>query len=273
MNISVIVTTYNRPRALEQVLRGLFRQTRLPCEIVVADDGSSRETADLVSTLQKESPCPLAHCWQPDRGFHAAGARNRAAARVSGDYILFLDGDCLPMPHHLLRHELVARPGWFVAGNRILLGKKLTHDIEHGGATIDHWSFFQWLLARLRGQINRLAPLIYLDPDAAWRERRPDQWAGVKTCNLGVWRNDLLLVNGFDEDYRGWGHEDADLAVRLIKAGIGRRDGRFGIPVLHLWHPEHDRSLEADNRARLQARIDGPSRLIRADKGIARYLN
>jgi glycosyltransferase involved in cell wall biosynthesis len=273
MKISVIVTTYNRPKALEQVLKGLFQQTRLPGEIVVADDGSTRSTNDLVTTLQEKSPCPLAHSWQPDEGFRAAAARNRAAALTTGDYILFLDDDCIPLPHHIQRHELLARPGWFVAGNRILLARKLTREIEHNEVAITHWSIPQWLLARLRGQVNRLAPLIDRHHEGAWREHHPGKWEGVKTCNLGVWRNDFLLVNGFDEDYQGWGHEDADLAVRLIKAGITRRDGRFAVPVLHLWHPVHDRTLETDNRKRLQARIDSPLQIIRPDRGIAQYLH
>jgi len=63
-----------------------------------------------------------------------------------------------------------------------------------------------------------------------------------------MFKNDFLSVNGFDESFQGWGHEDADLAIRLIKNGIQRKDGQFGTAVLHLWHRENDRTFESANK-------------------------
>ena len=272
MPISVVITTYNRPKALRRVLEALFRQGTPPAEIIVADDGSSNETADCIAVLGENSPCPVRHVWQPDQGFQAARARNRAVAVATGDYLLFLDGDCLPSPHWVDRHRQLARPACLVAGNRILLSQSLTREVEFTGEVIWQWPLRKWLLARLRGDINRLLPLVSVSPAGAWRERRPDQWQGVKTCNLGLWKKDFVRINGFDESYHGWGHEDADLAVRLFKAGVKRRDGRYAVPVLHLWHREQDRSREAENRGRLEQRIQSASRLIRAEKGLDQYL-
>ena len=271
MKISVIITTYNRPSALRRVLDGLFHQDQPPAEIIVADDGSAQETSDCITAQGANAPCPVEHVWQPDRGFQAARARNKAVAASTGDYLLFLDGDCISSPHWVDRHRQLARPASLVAGNRILLSETLTHAVEFSGEAIWQWPLRKWLLARLRGEVNRLLPLVFLSPSGHWRERRPRQWQGVKTCNLGVWKKDFVRVNGFDEGFQGWGHEDADLAVRLYRAGVERRDGRYAVPVLHLWHREHNRSREAENRKRLERRIQDTD-LIAAEKGVDQYL-
>src|SRR5205823_5144561 len=107
-----------------------------------------------------------------------------------------------------------------------------------------------WLALRARRQINRLAPLV---PMAAGplRKLRAGAWLGARSCNLAVWRSDLDRVDGFDARYSGWGLEDSDLLVRLLHAGVRRKDGNFGTGVLHLWHPESDRSRLPDNQRRL----------------------
>jgi glycosyltransferase involved in cell wall biosynthesis len=273
MQISVVITTYNRPNALQQVLKALFKQNQLASEIIIADDGSSQSTAKVIANLQKQSPCQLKHIWQPDKGFRAAAARNKAVSESTGQYIIFLDGDCIPLPHFIERHQQFSVHGYFVAGNRVLLSQKFTQEVEFNHEPVWQWTFQQWVRARLLRKVNRLLPFIYYARGGAWREQRFNKWEGVKTCNLGLWKKDFLSVNGFDEQYQGWGHEDADLAVRLIKNGIKRRDGRFGIPVLHLWHEEYDRSSEKENRSRLEDRLKADAEIIRCSKGIDQYIN
>src|SRR5262249_52687610 len=108
------------------------------------------------------------------------------------------------------------------------------------------WSFAQFLRYRLRGRVNRMAPLVTL-PLGPWRKHNARQWRSVRTCNLGVWRADLDLVDGQDGAYWGWGPHDSDLAVRLIRSGILRKDGRYATGVLHLAHPPADRSRLKEN--------------------------
>lgn len=266
-SISVIVTTYNWPGALGAVLESLASQSYADYQVVVADDGSGPETARVVERAAAGDREVL-HVWQEDRGFRAAAARNRAVAASSGDYLVFLDGDCLVRPDFVRRHAELAAPGRFTAGNRILLSRPFSERLleTREGA----WRGTAWPAARLRGDINRLLPLLRL-PDGAWRDRRPQRWQGVKTCNLGLWRSDFLAVNGLDEAYQGWGYEDSDLAIRLIRQGVRRRDGRFATTVLHLWHAEHERDGTRENLARLHAQERGRS--IRAGQGVDRYLD
>jgi predicted glycosyltransferase involved in capsule biosynthesis len=117
--------------------------------------------------------------------------------------------------------------------------------------------------------VNRLLPLLRFSPNAIFRRARPQRWYGVKTCNLALWRQDLLRVNGLDERYEGWGLEDSDLVIRLIHAGVRHKSGRFFVPVFHLWHAENDRSRLAANEARLKALL--ASAQFRAELGIDRH--
>jgi len=265
MLISVVVTTYNRPDALRAVLDSLAAQDDRDFEVLVADDGSREDTRALVLATAADFPVPLAHVWQEDRGFRAGAARNRATAAARGDYIVFLDGDCIARANFIARHRKLAEPGWMVAGNRALLGEAFTHAALAQALPLHRHGTSYWRAARRRGDINRTLPLADL-PLGPLRKLAATRWQRVRTCNLGVWRSDLARVNGFDEAFEGWGYEDSDLAVRLLASGVRRKEGAFATGVLHLWHREHDRSAEGDNWNRLQQRIR--NRTVRAERGL-----
>lgn len=269
MRIAVIVTTYNRPDALQAVLRGYAAQTDRAFELIVADDGSKAETGDLVHAFAARAPFECRHVWQEDDGFRAAAIRNQAVVETDADYVLFTDGDCVPPPTFVERHRALAEPGWFLAGNRLLLSEAFTRRVLASGEAIESWSLARWMGAWARRDINRWLPLVHLR-DAAWRKRTARRWEGVKTCNLSLWRDDLVHVNGLDETYTGWGMEDSDLVVRLLRAGIRHKSARFAAPVFHLWHRENDRSHLPENQARLREVLSAVR--IRAQRGLDRYL-
>lgn len=268
MMLAVVVTTYNRPDALAAVLAGFEAQHERGFELLVADDGSGPETAAVVERFRRRGRCTVRHVWQEDQGFRAAAARNRALAATTCPYVVFTDGDCVPARDFVATHRRLAEPGWFLAGNRLLLGELLTRRVLAEGIELAHWGAGDWLAARRRGEVNRLAPLLRL-PDTALRKLRARRWQGVKTCNFSAWRADLVAVNGFDERYNGWGLEDSDLVVRLLRLGIGHKSARCAAPVFHLWHPEHDRSGLEANRARLQAVLAAAE--TRAQLGMDQY--
>lgn len=266
--VSVIVATYNWPEALALVLDSLALQTDKRFEVIVADDGSGAATAEMISLVAAEYPVHLRHVWQEDHGFRAASVRNLAVAASVGDYLLFLDGDCAVAADFVLNHICLAEKGFFVAGNRILLGESFTKEVFTESIQFYKWSFRQFLVARCRGAVNRVFPLIKM-PDWRCRKISPKRWQGAKTCNLGIWRDDFYLVNGFDESFVGWGHEDAELVIRLIHAGISRKDGRFATAVMHLWHGDQSRAKEAQNMQRLLAHI--ANKTSRAANGVDKY--
>lgn len=263
---SVIVSTYNREDALDAVLRSLACQTDPDFEVVVADDGSTAATAKSVETWKAKIGHRLEHIWQEDRGFRAAEIRNRAILATRGVYCIFLDGDCIVRPDFVAAHRRLAKPGYFVTGNRILLSAGLTAQVLREKIAPENWNFVNWLAQRLRGGVNRLSALVRL-PLGPLRRLRGQAWRGARSCNLAVWRADLDRVDGFDADYSGWGKEDSDIIVRLLRAGVRRKDGTFATGVIHLWHPEADRSSLPENERKLAQLLAGDN--VRARRGLS----
>lgn len=269
MKTAVIVTTYNRPDALAAVLAGYEAQSTKSFELLVADDGSTSATREVVDRFSMRAKGSMQHVWHEDLGFRAAAIRNRALATSSADYIIFTDGDCVPGRDFVATHQRLAEPGYFVAGNRVLLSDRFTTETLSKSYSLCHYSSIQWFLARMRGDINRLSPLIRLPEGGAWRKTSPDRWEGVKTCNVAVWRDDLVRVNGLDETYSGWGLEDSDLIIRLLHAGVKHKSARCAAPVFHLCHQENDRAGLAENQKRLDTIL--ASRRVRAEEGLDQY--
>jgi glycosyltransferase involved in cell wall biosynthesis len=265
---AVILTTYNRPDALRAALAGYAAQDTRAFELIVADDGSTPETRELIESHARHAPFGVRHIWQEDCGFRPGAARNRALAASDADYVIFSDGDCVPPSFFVSRHLVLARPAYFIAGNRVLLTEAFTAEVLARRIPIHRWSTARWMASWLRRDVNRALPLFRL-PDGAFRTWAGDQWEGVKTCNFSAWRQDLVRVNGFDERYSGWGLEDSDVVIRLLHAGVRHKSARFAAPVFHLWHRENDRSRLAENRARLDEIL--ASRRFVALEGLDRY--
>jgi len=264
--ISVIVTTYRREDALDAVLRSLSRQSDPAFEVIVADDGSGPQTAATVAAWRGEFAEGLQHAWHEDRGFRAAEIRNRAVLASRGAYCIFLDGDCLVRPDFVAAHRRLAELGWFVTGNRVLLSPELTETVLRRQLTPETWSALQWLRGRGSGGVNRLSALLKL-PLGPLRRLRQRLWRGARSCNVAVWRSDLDRVDGFDASFDGWGKEDSDLFVRLLHAGVRRKDGTFATGVIHLWHPEADRSQLPENERKLGEVLAGNA--VRARAGLS----
>ncbi len=264
MRISVAVVTYNWPQALELVLRALAAQTELPCEVIVTDDGSRSATRELLVRLARDYPTRLVHLWQPDEGARMSRARNCAIAAAQGDYLVLLDGDMVVERHFVADHRAFARRGSFVQGSRVLSDAALSARMlggEPGGAVPGFFS---------RG-IERRRHTLRLPALARWSTRPGQRQGGIKSCNMGFWRDDLLRLNGFNEAMNGWGREDTELAVRAFHAGLLRRDVRFSALATHLYHPtrKHDVRDNPNDRILQETR---DRQLLRCQLGVDRHL-
>src|SRR3990167_6244831 len=161
IRISLIITTYNWPSALDRILHSVEKQQG-QCEVIVADDGSTDETRTLVTKWQKQLPFLLRHVWQPDAGFCAGQIRNKAAALAQGNYLVFIDGDCIPAKNFIDAHLHLAQPHCFVAGQRILLSKAYTQAILNLSLDVSHHHRWFWFKQRCRSQCNRWLPMVRL---------------------------------------------------------------------------------------------------------------
>lgn len=267
--ISVIVTTYNWPAALELCLESLFAQQDPAFEIIIADDGSTPANQVLAQAYCAKSPVSIQYVHHEDLGFRAGTIRNKAVAASQGEYLLFIDGDCVCPPSLITRHRQLAEPGRFVPGNRVLLSESFTQEVIEQHILLHQQPLSYFISLWMQKKINRISAFIQL-PLGILRKVQPKKWQKAMTCNLALWKKDFLQTNGFDELYEGWGFEDSDLVIRLIHAGIKRKEGRFAVPVLHLWHPHNDKSKQDQNYQRLLDRL-GRQDLIVATKGVSQY--
>ncbi len=238
--MSVIVSTYEWPEALDAVLRGLAAQSDRSFEVIVADDGSGVETEQTIARWRPVFGKLLVHAWQTNEGFRLARVRNLGAAYARGSYFVFLDGDCIPRRHFIAAIRRGAISGWFLAGTRLDLGERLSAGVLQDKLPIGSWSAAM-LLARGRGEIRGFRHLTPRDRRRAWRPGLPDfaPHGNAYGFCTGVARPDFEAVNGFDLRYVGWGDQDVDLAVRLLRLGV--RCGYAGprTALLHLWHASH----------------------------------
>ncbi len=260
MRASLVVTTYNRRDALGLVLESTLRQRRRPDELLVADDGSRPDTGELVAAFAARSPFPVRHSWQEDLGFRAAASRNRAFAAASGDDLVMIDGDIVLHPSVLEDHLRAARPGRFVQGSRVLLSEEATSRALATGRVP--------MAPLARGIRNRLNAIHSRALSRLASHRSADVFR-VRSANLACWRADVLRVNGFDEDFVGWGREDSDFVARLQHAGVERLHLKFAAIGYHLWHPEEPRQLLPRNQRILEETL--ATRRVRCVNGIDRY--
>lgn len=270
MRSTLLVTTYNWPQALQAVLASIRRQTVLPDEVVIADDGSRTDTRELLLREAHDFPTALRHVWQEDRGFRAASSRNRALAASRGDYIVMIDGDMVLHPHFIADHLALAKTGGFLQGGRI--------QATNG-----------WTQRLLAGATPRFHPFVDADFDAQHgddrhhamrnlalaRKKAASANAGstVMSCNFSAWREDIVASNGFDERMEGYGSEDLELDLRLRNAGLRRQRLKFAGLAIHLAHrsraPANPEDLAMPNNCILRETTQ--QHAVRCDLGMDRY--
>ena len=270
MKVSLIIITYNWPAALARVLESVAAQVRLPDEVLIADDGSGPETAAVIARAREQFPVPLKHIWQEDLGFRAARARNRGIAASRGDYIVLLDGDMLIHPYFIADHLMLAERGYFLQGGRLKANDAESRRLLAGGKPI----YAPWVKANFHEFDGTKRLYAFRAPLLARSKARSRSGGRVMSCNMSFWREDLLLVNGFDERMEGYGAEDRELVVRLENAGLRRRALKWCALAMHLEHSTraqddvNDPSLP--NNQLLQVSIE--QHLVRCERGIDQHL-
>ena len=239
MRISVIIVTYNNTDALRIVLDSILQQKKMPHEIIIADDGSSNETALLIETFNPTFPVTLKHVWHEDIGFRVAKIRNEAIKTATGDYLIFSDGDLFFHPYFIHDYLVKAKKGHAQIGSRVFLKKEFATTIESEKPKI---SFISPHIERNRINAIRLPAINKLFRDLAFSKR-------LRGGLLGVWKEDLLQINGWNEDFFGWGKEDTELVARLSFSGVTIRKIKFAGITYHLWHSVLSRTkvIENDN--------------------------
>lgn len=253
MKVSLIVSTYNYPQALRLSLQSVLSQTRMPDEVLVADDGSGPETRRLVEEMREGFPVPLRHVWHEDKGFRLAAIRNKAIREAAGDYIIQIDGDIVMERHFIADHLAFAQEGFFCSGSRAMVSEGRTKRAFEEGRFVPS-PFGRGIQHRLNAlRCGLLTPFFH-------------GHARVNGCNLAFWRKDLYAVNGYDEAIVGWGCEDHDLTDRLKRYGLRQRHIKFRAIQYHLWHRTAAKDALQQHKALLEERRS--KGLVRCGNGL-----
>ena len=233
MQISVVVTTYERADALKKCLWSLNSQVRPPEEVVVSDDGSRADILASLRTYADVLDFHLVYVRQEDKGFRLAKCRNNGVRVSTGDYLVFLDQDIVVTPGYINLFAECARPHEFLVAYPVLLTEG-----QSGGLSLDHIARGDYRsivsdeqLLKIRRQYSKDRFYTFLR-NVFGHGSRPKVRGGA----FGMFKDDLLHVDGFDENYVGWGTEDDDLGRRLYRTGVTGRTVFLHDFPLHLWH-------------------------------------
>ncbi|MDK7375931.1 glycosyltransferase family 2 protein [Weeksella virosa] len=260
MNTSLVVSTYNWAEALELVLKSIQVQTHLPDEVIIADDGSTKETKRVIYEFRQGFPNPVTHVWHEDLGNRKAIIMNKAIAKTTSDYIISIDGDVILHPNFVEDHLAMAEKNTYLYGSRVNIQKsKLQEIFQH--KTI-HFHFFS------KGIKKRGRTLRY--PFLAKKQKKHSSFSSkMRGCNFSFWRKDFIKVNGYNEEITGWGREDSELVLRMHNAGILAKRLKFAGIVYHMYHPEQSKEFLDRNDKIQQKTIE--QKLTFASKGVNQY--
>jgi len=240
MNLSVIVPTYNRPKALKLCLMSLAEQSLLPTEVLIADDGSSSETRDAVQEMQKllKAFFTIKHVWQEDIGFRKPRILNETVRQATGEYLVFIDGDCMAHRHFIRAHVEHSDPDAILGGKRVEIGRQLTEQLLKEGTVLNSFSP-RLILDSLAGNSRKAEEAIQIKNSLLRRLTHRDRITddGIWGCNFSLYKSLFMEINGCDEDFLDGSLEDNDLGIRVLNLGKQVRSVRGLAIVLHLWHP------------------------------------
>jgi glycosyltransferase involved in cell wall biosynthesis len=239
MKTTVIVPTYNRPQELELCLLSLAQQSQLPDEVLIADDGSGSETRQLIERFSESAECPfqLKHIWQEDDGFRKPRILNETVRNSTGDYLLFIDGDCLAHRHWLRQHLLHSEPDAILGGKRVDLGEKYSKELlrtKRLVSKVDFRLIWESVFGDTRKAEEGLILSSHFLRQRAHRDRINDD--GIWGCNFSLPKKLFYSINGCDEDFLDGSIEDNDLGIRVLNSGGKVKSVRNLANVFHLWH-------------------------------------
>ena len=261
LRITLIISTYNHLRPLELCVSAFERQTLQPYEILIADDGSGPKTCELIQRMLATSSTSFRHIWHEDKGFRKNTILNLALAQAKGNYIILTDADCIPHPKFIEDHAQLAENGFWVQGRRSYLSEAATESMQLGERVHSAKLFFAGQLSGAFKGFRFPIPII----------KKNQLQRGIIGCNMAMWKADLLAVNGWDEEYVGWGiGEDSDVGSRLYHLGRLRKFVYGRAIQYHMFHPILNRDHLAFSQSRFIETLQ--SKKIRCTKGVDQYL-
>lgn len=260
MTCTLIIATYNWHQALELVLISVKKQTIMPDEIIIADDGSTKETLDVINNSQKRISVPIKHVWHEDEGFRKSKILNKCFAIAKGEYIVQIDGDIILHKKFIEDHLRHAKPNVFLHGGRSFLNSQLSKKSLKEKTTL--FFFYEKGLSNRWNAIYFKLLTMFTKPNKSLKKTRG--------CNFSCFKKDFLITNGYNEDMLGWGKEDTELSARLINNNILKKQLKNCALCYHLEHKIAAREGLNQNLLILENTIQ--KKQTYCQNGVAKYL-
>ena len=259
---TLVTPTYNWPEALDLLLLSLTRQTVMPDEIIIADDGSREETKRIVEQYRDKFSVPLIHIWHEDKGNRKPAIMNKAIAQAKGNYIIEIDGDIIMEKHFVEDHLKFAEKGKYLFGSRVTITKDKLPELFKKRLT--GFTFFSKGITK-RGRTIRLPFMMQFAKNHELRSKK------LRGCNMSFWKSDFIAVNGFNEGLTGWGIDDSEMIQRLHNYGITGKRLKYSGVAYHIYHKEQSKTHMDVNR-KIEEETTA-KKLTYIEKGVDQYLN
>lgn len=262
MKTALLISTYNWPEAIELALKSALSQTQLPDEIIIADDGSNDKTKLLIEQFNQKSHIPIHHIWQEDIGFRKSKILNKAIAQTNSEYIIQVDGDCIMHKNFIKDHLNEAQKGVYLYGSRVNISPDFVTDVFLKKKIIFNL-FSKEIKNRTRSLNIPFLSKFYKKHQGISRKFRG--------CNVSYWREDFIAINGYNEDFEGWGREDSDLVIRMGNNGVLSKRLRYAGIVYHIHHKINSKhNLELNNAIEQETIVQ---KTVRISNGVDKYLS
>lgn len=239
MKISIIVSVYKDVEALDLIVQSLLHQTRIPDEIIISEDGDSELIQAFCSSIKSSR---IKHLNQKDLGWRKNVALNRAINASVGDYLIFIDGDCVPYPTFIEEHEKLSQYNSVLCGRRTEPGEYFSQMLRRKEITVENFvkKYVVNYFKLKKDNIRHYEDGIYIASDSLLHKfvrRIRKKENHIVGCNFSCWKTDIEKINGFDEDFNmPTTGEDSDVERRFRHFGVKMSPCRFSANVIHLYH-------------------------------------
>ena len=245
------------------MLLSVLQQSVLPNEIIIADDGSTKKTKELIKDYSSKFQSGIQHIWQADSGFQKTSILNKAIAKAQGNYIIQIDGDIVLHKHFIKDHNKTAKKGAFIHGSRTFLNQKITINAIQT-SSISFSIFKNGIKNRFNGLYSPFLSKII-------SSNNNNNLKGTRGCNFSFWKQDFITINGYNEDMTGWGKEDTELSIRLINNNLQKHQLKCRAVCYHLHHKLSSRRGLNINNAILELALQ--NKIKKCSNGVNKYAN